>query len=218
MAAASHTLIPTSRAEILSALLASEWELLQTAALRYSVHWTVLLPLNTHPTLLTLTLTPPPPLSRCLPSRLLVPSPNPFSILLPPLNSRSASPLEPSAPFSSPFINSSQSRFSSPSLPPLLPSSYFLIIISLSSLFILSLPHLIIFLNLVLLLFFNPFNNPPSAAPPSHSSPLFSLRLPLIYLLPASLSLGSAQLVVPLCLLGPVCQRWSRQRQPENTR
>ena len=146
MAAASHTLIPTSRAEILSALLASEWELLQTAALRYSVHWSVLLPLNTHPTLLTLTLTPSPPLSRCLPSRLFVPSPNPFSILLPPLNSRSASPLEPSAPFSSPFTNSFQSRFSSPSLAPLLPSSYFLIIISLSSLFILSSPHLLVFI------------------------------------------------------------------------
>lgn len=147
MAAASHTLIPTSRAKILSALLASEWELLQTAALRYSVHWSVLLPLNTHPTLLTLTLTltPHPPLSRCLPSRLLVPSPNPFSILLPPLNSHSASPLEPPAPFSSPFINSSRSRFSSPSLPPLLPSSFILIIISLSSLFILSLPHLLVF-------------------------------------------------------------------------
>lgn len=39
-----------------------------------------------------------------------------------------------------------------------------------------------------------------------------------ISLLPASFPLGSAQPVVPLYLLGPVCERWSWQRQLENTR
>lgn len=64
-----------------------------------------------------------------LPSRLLVPSPNPFSVLLPPLNSLSL-PL-----FHLPFINTCLSLFSRFS-PPLLPylSFLFLIIISFSPL------------------------------------------------------------------------------------
>lgn len=119
------------------------------------------------------------------------------------------------------FINSSLSRssFHSPTFSPFA----FLIIIPLPPLLFIFL--LLLVPDITMFFTFSPFrpyksssssSTLPSLSSPLLSSPLFPISL--ICLHPASFPLGSAQPVVPLRLLGPVCKRWSRQWQPENSR
>lgn len=94
--------------------------------------------------------------------------------------------------------------------------------VPISLLFLLILSHYRLSVSFVLF----PCFSPPPPLIPAHLS---SQSLPSFLLSPVfshffspthfSLSpLGSVQPVVPLCLLGPVCQRWSWQFQPENSR